>query len=96
MFCTAALARPSRGFVCRYSCAYDKIRKRAYWDTALSGGPVVEQATHFIDLMRLFGGQIVPETIRAVAAGPDCQLSAMPDPPFAEHEVAHPPLILYH
>jgi hypothetical protein len=32
-----------------------------------SGGPIVEQATHFCDLMRYFGGEVNPETISALA-----------------------------
>lgn len=71
----------------RYSSAYDKIRKRAFWDVASSGGPVVEQATHFIDLLRFFGGEIVIDSVKATAVGPKYQLTSMAEPPYAEHEV---------
>ena len=47
----------------------------------------MEQATHFIDLLRYFGGEIAPESIKAVAVGPSLPLSDMPDAPDAEHLV---------
>ncbi|KAK9807571.1 hypothetical protein WJX72_003082 [[Myrmecia] bisecta] len=75
------------GVVGRYACAYTFIEKRDWWDTALSGGPIVEQATHFVDLMRHFCGEIVESSIKAVAVGPSVPLSDMPKPPLAEHEV---------
>jgi predicted dehydrogenase len=73
--------------VARYACAYTYIEKPGWWDTNVSGGPIVEQATHFIDLMRFFGGEIVPESIHALAVGPDYPLSDMPKPPQGEHEI---------
>lgn len=51
------------------------------------GGPIVEQATHFIDLLRYFGGEIAPESIKAVAVGPSLPLSDMPAAPEGEHSV---------
>jgi predicted dehydrogenase len=71
----------------RYACAYTHILKRDWWDTKLCGGPIVEQATHFVDLMRYLGGEIVQESIKAVAVGPSLPLSDMAKPPQAEHEV---------
>ena len=49
--------------------------------------PLTMQATHFVDLMRLFGGEARKETIHALAAGPEVVLSDMVPPPLAEHEV---------
>ena len=54
----------------------------------MSGGPIVEQATHFVDLMRFFAGEILEDTVKAVAVGPDQKLSDMAPPPQAEHEVS--------
>lgn len=72
----------------RYSCPYNNIAKPQWWDTQKSGGCIVEQATHFVDLMRyLSGGDIVQESIQAVAVGPDMPLKEMPAHPQAEHLV---------
>ncbi|KAI0695772.1 putative oxidoreductase C terminal-domain-containing protein [Cerioporus squamosus] len=43
----------------RYVMAYEYARKPAWWDKTRSGGPIVEQATHFCDLSRYFGGDVV-------------------------------------
>ena len=73
----------------RYSCPYNNIAKPQWWDTQKSGGCIVEQATHFVDLMRyLSGGNIVQESIQAVAVGPDMPLKQMPAHPQAEHLVS--------
>ena len=73
----------------RYSCPYNNIAKPQWWDTQKSGGCIVEQATHFVDLMRyLSGGDIVQESIQAVAVGPDMALKEMPAHPQAEHLVS--------
>lgn len=51
----------------------------------------MEQATHFVDLMRyLSGGDIIRESIQAVAVGPDMALREMPAHPQAEHLVRGP------
>ncbi|KAH9890095.1 putative oxidoreductase C terminal-domain-containing protein [Cubamyces lactineus] len=42
----------------RYVMAYEWARKLAWWDKTRSGGPIVEQATHFCDLSRYFGGDV--------------------------------------
>ncbi|KAI8978865.1 putative oxidoreductase C terminal-domain-containing protein [Trametes punicea] len=42
----------------RYVMAYEWARKIAWWDKTRSGGPIVEQATHFCDLSRYFGGDV--------------------------------------
>ena len=54
---------------------------------SLSGGPIVEQATHFVDLMRFFAGEILEDTVKAVAVGPQQKLVDMPAAPEGEHEV---------
>ena len=52
-----------RAFVGRYNCAYSEIRKPEWWDVRTSGGPMVEQATHFVDLARYLCGEVNPETV---------------------------------
>ena len=59
--------RPLMGITARYSCAYSKSRNHIWWDKTKSGGPIVEQATHFCDVMRYIGGEIKSSTISAVA-----------------------------
>ena len=36
----------------RYQCAYEHIDKLFWWDKTGGGGPIVEQATHLVDLSR--------------------------------------------
>lgn len=72
----------------RYSCPYNNIEKTQWWDIQKSGGCIVEQATHFVDLMRyLAGGDIIQESIKATAVGPSMLLQQMPPHPKAEHLV---------
>ena len=59
--------RPVMGINARYSCAYSKSWNHIWWDKMKSGGPIVEQATHFCDLMRHIGGEVRSDTISAVA-----------------------------
>lgn len=47
----------------------------------------MEQATHFVDLMRFFAGEILEDTVKAVAVGPEQKLVDMPAAPEGEHEV---------
>ncbi|EIN11584.1 hypothetical protein PUNSTDRAFT_98745 [Punctularia strigosozonata HHB-11173 SS5] len=49
----------------RYVMAYEWARKLAWWDKTRSGGPIVEQATHFCDLSRYFGGEVVLPSVYA-------------------------------
>lgn len=48
----------------------------------------MEQATHFVDLMRFFAGEILEDTVKAVSVGPQQKLVDMPAPPEGEHEVS--------
>lgn len=50
----------------------------------------MEQATHFVDLMRFFAGEILEDTVKAVAVGPEQKLVDMPAAPEGEHEVTLP------
>ncbi|KAI9733630.1 MAG: hypothetical protein M1834_003232 [Cirrosporium novae-zelandiae] len=53
--------------VARYSTAYSKMRKFDWWDKSKQCGPIVEQATHFCDLCRYFGGDIDLDSVQAIA-----------------------------
>ncbi len=72
---------PARAVIARYACAYSEIRKTEWWDVRCSGGPIVEQATHFVDLTRLLGGEAVAGSVQAVqisAASSAAELEDMP------------------
>ncbi|KAH9841957.1 putative oxidoreductase C terminal-domain-containing protein [Rhodofomes roseus] len=49
----------------RYVMAYEWARKLSWWNKDSSGGPIVEQATHFCDLSRYFGGDVVLPSVSA-------------------------------
>ncbi|KAI0769829.1 putative oxidoreductase C terminal-domain-containing protein [Fomes fomentarius] len=49
----------------RYVMAYPYARVAAWWDKTLSGGPIVEQGTHFCDLSRYLGGDVVLSSVVA-------------------------------
>ncbi|EPQ28407.1 uncharacterized protein PFL1_04234 [Pseudozyma flocculosa PF-1] len=55
----------------RYFMAYEFARKLSWWDKSASCGPVVEQATHFVDLVRHIAGvssnPALLDTVRATA-----------------------------
>lgn len=67
--------------IARYVCSYAKIAKPDWWTFSKSGGAVVEQATHFCDLCRYFGGEVDLDSIQADAVAwddPAGRLSAIP------------------
>ena len=73
--------RPPCVFLGRYAAAYQYILSPAFWDRRLSGGPIIEQATHFVDLARYLLGEIDLESVVAsqISAGDTLgNLSAMP------------------
>ncbi len=70
-----------RAVIARYDCAYSEIRKRQWWDVRESGGPIVEQATHFCDLARLLGGDVEIGSVRAVRIDPSSAAAALVDAP---------------
>ena len=51
----------------RYNCAYSEMNHPFWWNKAKSGGPIVEQATHFCDILRYLGGEANEATIHAIA-----------------------------
>lgn len=51
--------------VARYVSSYAHNAKTFWWTKSQSGGPIVEQATHFCDLSRYFGGDVDIDSIKA-------------------------------
>lgn len=49
------------------SVAYEHSTKLAWWNKSIDCGPIVEQATHFCDLSRYFGGEVDLRSIMAHA-----------------------------
>ena len=70
-----------RAVLARYDCAYSLIAKVEWWDVRLSGGPIVEQATHFCDLARYLAGDADLSTVSAVQIGPDEPAGTLSDMP---------------
>jgi len=58
---------PVRAFNARYNTAYSMLNKEMWWDVQRSGGPIVEQATHFCDLARFFCGEVELNTVQATS-----------------------------
>jgi len=58
---------PVRVFNGRYDCAYANLNKEMWWDASRSGGPIVEQATHFADLARFLAGDVRLDSVRAIS-----------------------------
>lgn len=48
---------------------YAKIDKPAWWMKSRDCGPIIEQATHFVDLSRYFGGDVDLSSVQAHALG---------------------------
>jgi predicted dehydrogenase len=79
---------PPRAWNARYNCAYSTISKLDWWDTERSGGPIVEQATHFVDLARFLVGEVDLKSVQAVSlkqSDPLGQLSKVSDAIHEEH-----------
>jgi len=76
-----------RYFNARYNCAYSNITMDAWWNSALSGGPIVEQATHFVDLARYFCGEIDQDTMKVTTLGPSEPLGSLSTIPIAEDKI---------
>ncbi|KAI6132097.1 putative oxidoreductase C terminal-domain-containing protein [Pisolithus croceorrhizus] len=51
--------------IARYAAAYEAITKPDWWDRSRSGGPIIEQGTHFCDLSRYFGGEVDISSVTA-------------------------------
>ena len=59
--------RPVMGINARYICAYSEMDHPFWWNKDKSGGPIVEQATHFCDLMRYLAGEVDENSVSALA-----------------------------
>ena len=71
------------GINARYIMAYEHTAKLDWWDKSKNPGPIVEQATHFCDLARYFGGDVDLSTVMAHSLEyfePAGQLSKIPVP----------------
>eukprot|EP00054_Salpingoeca_dolichothecata_P009590 m.54039 g.54039 ORF g.54039 m.54039 type:complete len:251 (+) comp18470_c0_seq3:351-1103(+) len=53
-------------FIGRYNATYPTIDHPFWWDVNESGGPIVEQATHFIDLARYLCGDVDEDSVHAI------------------------------
>jgi len=58
-----------RAVLLKYNTAYPGIAKAMWWDVRLSGGPIIEQCTHFADLARFVAGEVKLDTLTAIAIG---------------------------
>jgi len=77
----AAAPGGPRVFVGQYDCAYSRIVKPEWWDIRAMGGPIVEQATHFVDLARYLVGDAIPGSVRAAAIPGACAAGILSDIP---------------
>ncbi|KAK7203926.1 putative oxidoreductase C terminal-domain-containing protein [Myxozyma melibiosi] len=53
--------------IARYANAYQRVRKVDWWTKSQQGGPIIEQATHFCDLVRYLGGEVIMESVKSQA-----------------------------
>jgi predicted dehydrogenase len=77
----AAAGRPPRVYSGRYCSAYSTIFTRQFWDRAMSGGPIIEQATHFVDLARYLLGEVDLDSVQAQAIPASHALGNLTDMP---------------
>ena len=54
----------------RYVATGSAMDHPLWWDSQKSGGPIVEQGTHFCDLLRYLGGEVVPNSISCLTVQP--------------------------
>jgi predicted dehydrogenase len=70
-----------RAFLGQYDCAYSRIMKPEWWDVRAMGGPIVEQATHFVDLALYLLGTADLASVRAVSVPGASAAGALVDAP---------------
>lgn len=70
-----------------YNCAYSQIDHLFWWDTTRSGGPIVEQATHFCDLVRYIAGEVEWSSVKG------CSIPASDAPASAGYLSALPTVV---
>ncbi|PKI83637.1 hypothetical protein MVES1_002471 [Malassezia vespertilionis] len=71
----------------RYIMAYEYLTKQWWWNKKESLGPIIEQATHFADLARYFGGEVDLATVFAHTVEHHDDAGKLSKIPVAEHEV---------
>jgi len=76
-----------RYFNARYNCAYSNIGLNAWWNRSLSGGPIIEQATHFVDLARYFCGEVDETTMKCTYLSPTEPLAQLSRMPISEENI---------
>jgi predicted dehydrogenase len=59
----------------------------SWWDKTQSGGPVVEQGTHFCDLSRFFGGDVDLATVKSVCVGASEEVGKLAALPVDENTI---------
>lgn len=65
----------------KYNAAYSTLKKEMWWDVESCGGPIIEQATHFCDLARFFGGEVELDTLHATSIKQTDTLGQLSDLP---------------
>jgi len=65
----------------RYNSAYTSMPKPGFWDARMSGGPVIEQGTHFCDLVRYFGGEINLDSVASICVQPSSVMGTLSEVP---------------
>lgn len=71
---------PVRTISTYYYLAYCGGISPFWWNVRQSGGPIIEQATHMIDVARYLAGEVVPGTIQTIcqpASDPAAHLSKL-------------------
>lgn len=74
----------------RYFMAYEYARKLDWWNKSRSCGPVVEQATHFIDLVRFLAGDdndAMLDSVRATTVSHTESVGSLSKLGFDESEI---------
>lgn len=73
--------------VARYAATYSVSTKRDWWRLSIENGPICEQATHFCDLSRYFGGDVDLGSIYANQLDWDEPAGALTDVPIDEGSI---------
>ncbi|KAG8715602.1 hypothetical protein FRC11_002489 [Ceratobasidium sp. 423] len=72
----------------RYIAAYERSTKPDWWDKSRDQGPVIEQATHFCDLSRYFGGDVDISSVMAHSVEWDEEPGHLSKIPIDENKIS--------
>lgn len=61
--------------------------KLGWWDKSQSQGPIIEQATHFVDLSRFFGGEVDLKSVSARTVEHDTSAGRLGKQGFDEDKI---------